>query len=134
MRFLIILPLVFVSFVTAVTVGGGECYYCYEACGPDTMTSDTFGFANRFKADTGCASGKMGIIRDEIENSIDNLNKLHNITTKKLESYAALRNLKQEELNELNKINSLLEKLIEQENTRIKLLKIKAKDEVNIYE
>ena len=98
-------------------------YYC-ELC-EDTLndTSSVISFKSMLEE-------KFSEINEEIKEFEKNLDWLINITAYKLQRYTAIKDLKKSELSELEKINFLIEKLIEQENIRIKALNIKAKSSI----
>ena len=105
----------------------GYCYCeepCYTPC-VDNITS--LNSIDNFQT---MLDGKFSNINEKINNFDGQLKELIELTGRKLEQYVAIKELKTSELNELEKINSLIEKLIEQENIRIKALNIKAKTDI----
>ena len=116
MKFAFAFAVLLVNFAFAV--------YCYSPCSPDTLSNpNTQMFQTQTKQD-------LMQIKNQIELAKSKLDTLQQLNADKLKSYTAEKNLKEQELIELKKINFLIKQLIEQENIRIKALDIKIKGKI----
>lgn len=112
-----------IIFIMMILTGSLFGEYCYRDCKDSLNDNSSIEFEKMLRKE-------FSEINVKINDFDENLKKLNNLTVGKLQQYIAIRELKINELNELEKINSLIEKLIEQENIRIKALNIKAKTDI----
>ncbi|MDA3053304.1 hypothetical protein OFO01_06930 [Campylobacter sp. JMF_01 NE2] len=70
-------------------------------------------------------------INSKVEFAKQQLDTINQLNADKLRSYVALKNLKVQELLEHKKINFTLQRLIDEENIRIRALDIRAKRKLN---
>lgn len=112
-----------IIFIMMILTGSLFGEYCYTDCIDSLSDNSSIDFADILR-------DEFSKINEKINDFDENLKTLNNLTVGKLQQYIAIRELKINELNELEKINSLIEKLIEQENIRIKALNIKAKTDI----